>query len=102
MASSTVPTSFADQVRAPFASRDLKAFGASLSDDVQWGDEKHPRGCRNRSEVLATFANALSAGLDGTVSELESGAKGILWRFSVTRPEGIRTPMTSTCSTSTW
>jgi hypothetical protein len=38
--------------------------------------------------VLKTFARALSAGVDGTVSELESGPQGILCRFDVTRPEG--------------
>jgi ketosteroid isomerase-like protein len=86
--SSIVPAPFTDQLRDALASRDLEAFGALLSDDVRWGDDSHPRGCRNRSEVLKTFARALSAGVDGTVSELESGPQGILCRFDVTRPEG--------------
>jgi hypothetical protein len=86
MASSTYPASLTDQVRNALTERDLEAFGALLSDDVRWGDEKHPRGCRNRSEVLATFARALSAGLDGAVIEIKSGTKGIFCELSVTWP----------------
>jgi ketosteroid isomerase-like protein len=88
MTSRIVPAPLADQLREALASRDLEAFGALLSDDVRWGDVNHPQGCRNRSEVLTTFARALSSGVDGTVSELESGTEGILCRFDVTRPEG--------------
>ena len=86
MTASIVPASLTNQLREALASRDLEAFGALLSDDVRWGDDSHPRGCRNRSEVLKTFARALSTGVDGTVSELESGTQGILCRFDVTRP----------------
>ena len=86
MASSTYPASLTDQVRNALTERDLEAFGALLSDDVRWGDEKHPRGCRIRSEVLATFARALSAGLDGAVIEIKSGTKGIFCELSVTWP----------------
>jgi ketosteroid isomerase-like protein len=84
---SALPASLVDQVRDALASRDLEAFGALLTDDVRWGDENHPRGCKNRAEVLKTFSRGLSEGLDGTVSELESGRNGILCRLAVTWPE---------------
>ncbi len=86
MTSGTVPASLADQVRDALTARDLEAFGTLLSDDVRWGDEHHPRGCRNRAEVLATFARALSAGLEGAVLEIESGTKGIFCELSVSWP----------------
>jgi hypothetical protein len=84
---SAQPASLVDQVRDALAARDLETFGALLTDDVRWGDENHPRGCRNRAEVLKTFSRGMSEGLDGTVSELESGSNGILSRLSVTWPE---------------
>lgn len=84
---SAQPASLVDQVRDTLAARDLETFGALLTDDVRWGDENHPRGCRNRAEVLKTFSRGMSEGLDGTVSELESGSNGILCRLSVTWPE---------------
>lgn len=84
---SAQPASLVDQVRDALAARDLETFGALLTDDVRWGDENHPRGCRNRAEVLKTFSRGMSEGLDGTVSELESGSNGILCRLSVTWPE---------------
>jgi hypothetical protein len=84
---SAQPASLVDQVRDALAARDLETFGALLTDDVRWGDENHQRGCRNRAEVLKTFSRGMSEGLDGTVSELESGSNGILCRLSVTWPE---------------
>lgn len=84
---SALPTSLLDQVREALAARDLDAFGALLTDDVRWGDENHPRGCRNRADVLKTFSRGLSESLDGSASELERGSNGILCRLSVTWPE---------------
>jgi ketosteroid isomerase-like protein len=82
------PASLVDQVRSALTSRDLDAFGALLTDDVRWGDENHPRGCKNRAEVLKTFARGMSEGMNGTVRELESGSNGILCRLSMSWPEG--------------
>lgn len=76
------------RVRASLESRDLFAFGELLSDDVRWGDAKHPRACHNRSQVLATFRRALVNGLDGSINELEVGTKGILCGLNVTWPQG--------------
>jgi ketosteroid isomerase-like protein len=85
---SALPASLVDQVRDALNSRDLEAFGALLTDDVRWGDEKHPRSCKNRADVLRTFARGMSEGMDGTVSELGSGSDGILCRLSMSWPEG--------------
>ena len=75
---SALPASLVDQVRDALASRDLDAFGALLTDDVRWGDENHPRGCKNRADVLKTFSRGMSEGMDGAASELERGSNGIL------------------------
>ena len=76
------------RVRASFESRDLVAFGELLSDDVRWGDDHHPRGCRNRAQVIATFQNALANGLDGTINELVVGTNAILCGLNVSWPTG--------------
>lgn len=73
----------AEQIRAAFAAHDFEAFGAMLSDDVRWGDDDNPRSCRNRKQVLATFASALARGLDGTIGEIVPGTKGILCRLDI-------------------
>jgi ketosteroid isomerase-like protein len=86
MAPSASAGSLSDRVRYALTQGDLEAFGALLREDVQWGDEHHPRGCRNRAEVLATFARALSAGLKGAELEIESGTKGIFCELSVAWP----------------
>lgn len=77
----------ANQIRQAFRTHDIAAFGALLSDDVRWGDDDHPRRCRNRSDVLSTFDRLLSSGVDGTITEMVTGAAGILCRLSVTWPE---------------
>jgi ketosteroid isomerase-like protein len=78
--------SLADQVRRAFNTHDLDTFGALLSHDVRWGDADHPRGCRNRSDVLATFARLLDSGVDGSITELVTGTDGILCALRVEWP----------------
>jgi ketosteroid isomerase-like protein len=78
----------AERVRQAFAAHDLHAFGAILSDDVTWGDVDTPEGCRNRRDVLATFARVLDQGVDGRITELETGSAGILCGLAVTWPAG--------------
>ena len=68
----------ADRLRAALDTRDLDAFGTLLSDDVRWGSDDHPRACRNRSNVLATFARIMSEGAEGAISELAVETEGIL------------------------
>jgi len=78
----------AEKVRQALTAHDLDAFGALLSDDVTWGDVGHPRGCRNRSDVLATFGQLLNKGVDGRITELKTGTTGILCGLGVAWPEG--------------
>ena len=52
----------AERVRAALCDRDLQAFGALLSDEVRWGSDGHPRACRNRTDVLATFSRLMNEG----------------------------------------
>jgi hypothetical protein len=80
--------SIANRLRGALTSRDLEAFGALLSDDVQWGDDNHPNKCRNRADVLATVTRALLTGVDGTLIELQAGTKGIFCQYDVSRPAG--------------
>lgn len=78
----------AEKVRQALTAHDLDAFGSLLSDDVTWGDVGHPRGCRNRSDVLATFGQLLNKGVDGRITELKTGTAGILCGLTVEWPEG--------------
>ncbi len=78
----------AERVRQAFEDHDLEAFGELLADDVTWGDINTERGCRNSTEVLATFERILDKGIDGFVTEVKTGRKGILCGLSVTWPSG--------------
>ena len=73
----------AARVRVAFVERDLDAFGALLSDDVRWGDDNHPRRCRSRSDVVATFQRVIAEGAEADIAELSAGTKGILCGISV-------------------
>ncbi len=55
----------AEKVRQALPAHDLDVFGSHLSHDVNWGNVGQPRGCRNRSDVLATFDQLLNKGVDG-------------------------------------
>ena len=87
--------SLIEQVRAALVSRDLAAFGALLSDDVHWGADDHPRACRNRDDVLGTFAQILAKGAEGRVIDVVAGPRGILCEIALTwtarRPLGDET-----------
>jgi ketosteroid isomerase-like protein len=80
-------SSLAQRLSLALASRNLDALGELLSDDVRWGDDTHPRACRNRGDVLATFSRMLDFGVSGNVTELATGSKGILVGLEVTWPE---------------
>ncbi len=73
----------AERIRAAFEARDVDAFGALLRDDVHWGDDNHPRRCRNRGEVLAVFNHGLANGIDATITELATGSRGVLCGLSL-------------------
>jgi ketosteroid isomerase-like protein len=82
----------ADRLRAALGSRDLDAFGTLLSDDVRWGSDDHPRACRNRSDVLATFDRLMSEGAEGAITELAVGTEGILCGLAVSWPTPSQHP----------
>jgi hypothetical protein len=65
----------AEQVRAVFTDHDLERFGRLLAADVRWGNGPHPRGCRTREQVLATFARPMGEGVDGVVTETAFGGR---------------------------
>lgn len=73
----------AARVRTALTARDLDAFGAFLSDDVRWGDDDHPRRCRSRSDVLATFRRLMGEGAEADITELVAGTNGLLCGLSV-------------------
>jgi ketosteroid isomerase-like protein len=86
----------ADQIREAFVKRDLDTFGTLLADDVRWGDENHPRGCRNRSDVLNTFSTIMSEGVEADIVEVSTGKNGVLFALRVHWPEGAVGPDGST------
>lgn len=82
----------AERVRSALEARDLDAFGTLLSDDVRWGDEDQPRGCRNRSDVLATLSSLVSRGVQGQITELATGRNGILCGLAMAWPTAEEHP----------
>jgi ketosteroid isomerase-like protein len=80
--------SIADQIRRAYGTRNLDALAPLLADDVTWGDANHPRGCRNRSDVLATFSRLMDEGVGGQITELSEGSDGLLCGLTVEWPEG--------------
>jgi len=90
MASPPGTHAIAVQLRRAYATRDLTLLGPLLADDVRWGDADHPRGCRNRADVLRTYANIMGEGADGDVTEMTEGSEGILCGLSVHWPEGAQ------------
>ena len=77
----------ADQIRRAYSTRDLTVLAPLLADDVTWGDPGHPRGCRSRSDVLATFSRLMSDGVDGEITELSQGSEGLLCGLAVQWPD---------------
>ncbi len=73
----------AERVRTALTARDLDAFGPLLSDDVRWGDDNHPRRCRSRSDVLATFRRLMDDGAEADITELVAGTNGLLCGLAV-------------------
>jgi ketosteroid isomerase-like protein len=84
--------SIADQIRQAYSTRNLDALAPLLAEDVTWGDPAHPRGCRNRSDVLATFSRLMADGVDGKVTELSQGTTGLLCGLAAHWPAGTGEP----------
>lgn len=82
------PAGLEPGLRRAYAERDLSALEGLLAADVRWGDDEHPRRCRSRSDVLATFARMLSAGVDADLTEVVAGTQGILCGLRVRWPQG--------------
>lgn len=78
----------AQQLSDALDAADLEAAGELMSEDVTWGDVDDARGCRNRRDVLATFARLMDLGVRGTVSEVVTGPRGIMVGLSVQWPPG--------------
>lgn len=81
--------SLLDQIQEAFAKRDLRLLAALLTDDVRWGDDDHPRRCRNRADVLGTFSRLMDEGVEGDIVRLVRGDRGVLCELSVRWPEGM-------------
>ncbi len=76
----------ASELERAFAARDLEALGNLLADDARWGDDGASNKCRNRQQVVATFARLLDEGADGGVDEVVVGANGVLCELHVEWP----------------
>ena len=81
-----------DRLRAAIEGRDLEAFGALLADDVRWGSDDHPRRCRSRADVLATFGRLLDQGVGAEITELTEGRAGVLCGLEVQWPAETERP----------
>ncbi len=90
------PDAIAVRIRAAFETHDLDAFGALLADDARWGDDDHPRRCRSRADVLATFSRLMAEGVDADVTEVTAGRDGVVcalrlhWPDAADRRRGTR------------
>lgn len=82
----------AEGLRRAYETRDLSLLAALLADDVRWGDVNHPRGCRTRGDVLATFGALMADGVDGEIAELVEGDNGLLCRLEVHWPDPTARP----------
>ena len=80
------------QIREAYSTRNLDALAPRLAEDVTWGDPGHPRGCRNRSDVLATFSRLMADGVDGEITELTQGTTGLLCGLAAHWPDGTGKP----------
>ncbi|HEX3839319.1 MAG TPA: nuclear transport factor 2 family protein [Acidimicrobiales bacterium] len=80
--------SITEEIRRANGTRNLDVLAPLLADDVTWGDAGHPRGCRNRSDVLATFSRQMAEGAGGQIAELSQGSEGLLCGLTVEWPEG--------------
>ena len=70
------------RLRSAFETRDLNTLAPLLADDVRWGDDGHPRTCRNAQQVLSTFARAMDEA-EATITEMVEGTHGILCGLDV-------------------
>ncbi|HXQ19490.1 MAG TPA: nuclear transport factor 2 family protein [Acidimicrobiales bacterium] len=81
------PGSIAERLSRAYQARDLSLLAPLLADDVTWGDVGHPRGCRNRDQVLATYGALMGEGVDGRITELVEGEAGLLCGLAVDWPD---------------
>lgn len=86
------PPSIAERLTRAYEARDLSLLAPLLADDVTWGDANHPRGCRNREQVLATFGALMGDGVDGRITELVEGDAGLLCGLAVEWPDPAARP----------
>ena len=77
-----------EQVREALVTRNLDAFGSLLGDDVRWGGDQHPRACRSRADVVATFTRIIAEGAEGKVMDIAAGPRGIVCELAVTWSRG--------------
>ena len=74
------------RLRQAFADKDLVVLGTLLTDDVRWGDDDHPRRCRSRNDVVATFSRLIGEGVGGEIASLEEGPGAVLCELAVRWP----------------
>ena len=86
----------AQGLRDALEGHDLDALASLMSPVVTWGDVNDSRGCRDRSEVVATFARLRDAGVRARVNDVITGPRGVLVNLSVHWPVGADPSPTST------
>ncbi|MHB8827487.1 MAG: nuclear transport factor 2 family protein [Acidimicrobiales bacterium] len=79
--------SLAERLRAALDDGDLPSLGALLHDDVTWGENDTPRGCRNRDDVLRTLDKLRASGVRARVAEVADGPTGIMCHLRVDWPD---------------
>jgi hypothetical protein len=79
------PAPLIERTRDAIVNRDPEAFVSLLAEDVRWGDDGHPRSCRNRSDVRRMFAQALTQGTDAELVDLVEAPRGMLATLRIFR-----------------
>ena len=78
----------ATRLRTAFNTRDIDALRSLLAEDATWGDDPDADSfCRDRSAIIQHVKRLLDAGVDATIVETTTGARGIAVRLHVQWPD---------------
>ena len=85
--------SFATRLRTAFNARDIDTFRGLLADDARWGEDPDaPNTCHNRAEIIAHVKRLLDEGVRASITETETGARGVACLLEVEWPDPGKAP----------
>lgn len=78
----------ATRLQTAFNARDIDTFRGLLAEDAIWGDDPDaPSTCHNRAEIIAHFKRLLDHGLRASITETNTGPRGIAAKLDVAWPD---------------